>query len=198
MRVMSLLHFKNNFKKSKDRLITPLVQVLHRAGVRANHLSLAALLAGLGAGIGVATRGADHWWISLLLIMHVIFDTLDGSLARLQGPSRYGYWIDFTVDRLTILALLVALALSNWSNLFILPLSYILVSTAYAFVLYRQKSSKGIFFVDGIITTLFIVAPLVGATRLLQVLVLQGIIVGGLLLNVIVSSRKLWVLRRRG
>lgn len=72
-------------------------KVLKKLHITANHLTAFALL--LSLGVWVSARSP---WSSLLLLLSLICDGLDGTLAMLNSrTSRRGAVIDSTADRLT-------------------------------------------------------------------------------------------------
>jgi CDP-diacylglycerol--glycerol-3-phosphate 3-phosphatidyltransferase len=94
-------------------VIAPLVQALARAGVTPNQVTIfGAGLSGLVA-IGVALGGQRL--AGALVLLAGAFDLLDGALARGTGhTSRFGAFLDSTLDRVTDAALLVGAAGRGW------------------------------------------------------------------------------------
>lgn len=106
------------------------------AWINSDHLTLAGLLAMLGAGIG-------YWWsrtnrIGLLIVIGCLAinwlgDSLDGTLARHRNccRPRYGFYVDHVVDTFSALFLLGGLALSGYMSPWIalgLLISYLMLS----------------------------------------------------------------------
>ena len=112
----------------KDRLrdfahaaAAPVVTLLANLGLKADHLTIAGLLFSIGSAFafydGHSRLGA------LLLALAGICDILDGELARRSGiQSRFGAFLDSTLDRLAEAAVLVGIAGFYVRNLFALVL----------------------------------------------------------------------------
>ena len=93
------------------RVITPLCRWLFTLGVSANLLSA---IGGLGASVSaivLLSRG-HYFWGTGLTLFFVLFDLLDGTLARLSdsGGSKWGALLDSTLDRISDAALLGSVA----------------------------------------------------------------------------------------
>lgn len=87
-----------------DRYIIPrlqpplnrLARQAARAGLQADTVTVAGFLAGL---LAVAAVALDQFWLALLLLlMNRLADGVDGELARLQGSSDAGAYLDITLD----------------------------------------------------------------------------------------------------
>ncbi|WP_180899076.1 CDP-alcohol phosphatidyltransferase family protein [Martelella soudanensis] len=76
--------------------LQPIAGLLARRGVRADVISLIGFLAGLGAFIGLCF-GA--WLLALALVLcNRVLDGLDGAVARIQGPTDRGAYLDIALD----------------------------------------------------------------------------------------------------
>lgn len=89
------------------RVITPLCRWLLTLGVSANLLSA---IGGLGASvsaIALLSRG-NYFWGTCVTLFFILFDLLDGTLARLSdsGGSKWGALLDSTLDRISDAAVL--------------------------------------------------------------------------------------------
>ena len=85
--------------------------MLHRAGVTANQISVAAAVLGLAAALLVAVQlpwaGVALWLVSRVL------DGYDGMVARLSGTSTlFGGYLDITLDMLAYSAMAIAFAIA--------------------------------------------------------------------------------------
>lgn len=79
--------------------LDPVAGGLDRIGVRADHLSALGLVLSLGAGLAFF----EGWfrWGALLAALAGLCDVLDGQVARRSGVrSRFGAFLDSTLDRL--------------------------------------------------------------------------------------------------
>lgn len=77
-------------------LLRPFAEILVRAGVRADSISLAGFGLGLAA---VAAIAAGYSLAGLVLILvNRLFDGLDGAVARIAGPTDRGAFLDVALD----------------------------------------------------------------------------------------------------
>ena len=85
--------------------------MLHRAGITANQISVAAAVLGLAAAVLVAVQlpwaGVALWLVSRVL------DGYDGMVARLSGTSTlFGGYLEITLDMLAYSAMAIAFAIA--------------------------------------------------------------------------------------
>jgi phosphatidylglycerophosphate synthase len=97
------------------RLIDPplngLGQRLARAGVSANHVTLAGLAVGL---LGALAIIGGAFWLALMLILGSRFlDGLDGATARAAQPTDFGGYLDIVSDFLFYGAVPLAFVIHN-------------------------------------------------------------------------------------
>lgn len=113
------------FADFRTRLSLPLLRVLAPLGVTANHLTLASALCGLFFGLGVVLKVQESW---IFLGLHLLFDSLDGSMARFRGEcTRMGSLYDIITDHVAMLVICAALPLVSpnpWSFCALYTLSY--------------------------------------------------------------------------
>lgn len=76
--------------------LQPVAEFLARHGIRADVISLV----GFGAALGAfAALCAGYWPLALLLILaNRGMDGLDGAVARIQGPTDRGAYLDIALD----------------------------------------------------------------------------------------------------
>jgi len=100
-----------SFKAPVTRVVTPLCRWLLTRGVSANLLSA---IGGLGASVSAIACFSQgiYFWGVLLTLFFVLFDLLDGTLARMSdsGGSKWGALLDSTLDRIADAAVLGSLA----------------------------------------------------------------------------------------
>ena len=84
------------------KLITPICRGLIRIGVSANMVTAAGALLTMAAAILTFPKG-QFFFGTLLIVSFVLFDLLDGTIARLsaKGSNAWGALLDSTLDRLT-------------------------------------------------------------------------------------------------
>ena len=113
-RAGAMAGYKDRLKSLAHAALDPVVAALARGGLRPNHLTALGALLSLGAGLAFAVgrfRGA-----ALITCFAGVCDILDGQLARRAGgESRFGAFLDSTLDRLSEAAVLVGIA---WFYLF--------------------------------------------------------------------------------
>lgn len=100
---------KNAWQESARSILTPLVAALARAGITPTAVTLFGLGLNVLCGVVIGSgRAAAGGWI---LIAAGICDALDGQLARRTGrTSRFGAFLDSTVDRIDETAVLAGIA----------------------------------------------------------------------------------------
>jgi CDP-diacylglycerol--glycerol-3-phosphate 3-phosphatidyltransferase len=92
--------FDGRFRSSFEVGFKPVGQKLHRAGISADHLTVAGVLFSAGAAIAIA-NGALRGGL-LLLALAGLVDVLDGSVAKAAGTSSpRGAFFDSVSDRLS-------------------------------------------------------------------------------------------------
>ncbi|MDZ4804401.1 MAG: CDP-alcohol phosphatidyltransferase family protein [Candidatus Eisenbacteria bacterium] len=100
---------KSRIKNGARRLADPLVRFLDGLGVTPNQVTFAGLILSLAAAVSVAF--GRFGTATILLLAGSICDMLDGGLARLKGNgSRFGAFLDSTIDRYAELGLFVGYA----------------------------------------------------------------------------------------
>ena len=107
---MSLYAFKPQFQS----LLRPVVHALHRAGITANQVTVAAAIISIGLVIGVALN-AQHAQLFLLLplwfVVRMAFNAIDGMLAREYGQaSTLGAYLNELTDVVSDAALYLPFA----------------------------------------------------------------------------------------
>ena len=100
-----------SIKAPVTRVVTPLCRWLLSLGVSANLLSA---IGGIGASVSAIAFFSQgiYFWGVLVTIFFVLFDLLDGTLARMSdsGGSKWGALLDSTLDRIADAAVLGSLA----------------------------------------------------------------------------------------
>lgn len=92
------------------RLTLPLGRALARIGISANVVTLVGTFGAVAAALGLLPLG-ELYIGAVVVTVFVLFDMLDGAVARASGrESRWGAFLDSTLDRLTDAAVLCGLA----------------------------------------------------------------------------------------
>jgi CDP-diacylglycerol--glycerol-3-phosphate 3-phosphatidyltransferase len=112
---------KRRLQDGAHAAVEPLVTLLSRLGVHADHLTIAGLvlsaLSGFAFYLGHTRTGA------LMLLLAGLCDILDGELARRAGlESRFGAFLDSTLDRLSESLVLLGILGFYLRNLYALVL----------------------------------------------------------------------------
>ncbi len=115
-----------------DSVLRPLIdpaldkaaRVIARSGIRANALTIAGLVVAIAAAAAVATR---HYGLALaLIVLNRLLDGLDGPLARIQGSTDFGGYLDIVCDFIFYAAIPLGFGLADPDNL--LPALVLLAS----------------------------------------------------------------------
>jgi CDP-diacylglycerol--glycerol-3-phosphate 3-phosphatidyltransferase len=111
-----LAGYKEPLKKSAHRVLDPLVRGLMAVGLKADHLTVIGLL--LSAVSGWAFYDGQFRLGATFLLIAGLCDILDGQVARMGGKvTRFGAFLDSTLDRLAESFVLLGLAAYYASNL---------------------------------------------------------------------------------
>lgn len=95
-----LPNFKERLRRAAHAVLDPVVSLLARLGLRADHVTVLGLVLSFVAAIAFF-EGAFRL-AALILALSGVCDILDGQLARRRGtPSRFGAFFDSTLDRLS-------------------------------------------------------------------------------------------------
>ena len=94
------------FRHYRSKKLGFLAQGLIKAGLNANHLTFLSLLSGLAA---VYFLFNSYYLFALFVLLHLIFDSLDGVVARATKITYFGKYVDMMADSsVTFLVLLKA------------------------------------------------------------------------------------------
>lgn len=87
--------------RAKISTITnPIAKVLIRLGISANVMTVIGMLLSVGSALWFFPQG--HLFVGTLFIwLFVMFDMLDGAIARHEGGTAFGAVLDSTCDRIT-------------------------------------------------------------------------------------------------
>jgi len=115
---------------------------LHGRGVRANGITWLGFLFGLGAVVLVA-QGLYLCGLALFLINRLL-DGIDGALARIQGISELGGFLDIVLDFLVYAGLAFAFALADphTNALYAAFLLFAFMGTASSFLAFAAAAAR--------------------------------------------------------
>jgi phosphatidylglycerophosphate synthase len=105
--------------KHLRRLVDPALnraaKAITRSGLGANSITVFGAIIGLCAGAAIAI---DAPWMALaLIVLNRILDGVDGAVARIEGPSLWGGYLDSLCDYLFYLAIPLGFAFADPANL---------------------------------------------------------------------------------
>jgi len=117
-------------------------------GLRANHFTALGMVGAAGAGVAYAlTRSNPAWfWVaSVMLAVHWLGDSLDGTLARVRGAERpkYGFYLDHVMGALSVVCVGLGIGFSGYVSLS-LALGAVVGYLALAVNVYLESSVFGI------------------------------------------------------
>jgi CDP-diacylglycerol---glycerol-3-phosphate 3-phosphatidyltransferase len=123
-------------------MLSPLVEALATAGVRANTVTLFSLAAGLAAGVALAF---DHFgWATLAIAVASLGDAVDGMLARrTRTASVGGALLDAAVDRYEELFVLAGLAVLYHGSIPVLVMVLVAIGGSFM-VSYGSAKAEGL------------------------------------------------------
>jgi CDP-diacylglycerol--glycerol-3-phosphate 3-phosphatidyltransferase len=82
------------------RLFTPLAKLLVKLGISPDVITIIGTVGVCAGALAFFPRG-EFFWGTMVITAFVFSDTLDGTMARLtQRPSRWGAFLDSSLDRL--------------------------------------------------------------------------------------------------
>ncbi len=133
------------------RLVDPALKraaaELEKSGIGANALTI------FGAAIGLASAFAisqnSFGFAFALIVINRLIDGLDGAVARINGPTEFGGYLDSLCDFLFYVSVPVAFGMANSANqmaALVLTASFTLTAVsflAFAAIAARQGVSKG-------------------------------------------------------
>jgi CDP-diacylglycerol---glycerol-3-phosphate 3-phosphatidyltransferase len=92
-------------------LLTPTGHALARMGVTPNVITVVGTIGVVGGALGIYPRG-ELFWGTVLITIFVLFDMLDGAVARVTGGGTiWGAFLDSTLDRVADAAIFAGLIL---------------------------------------------------------------------------------------
>ena len=103
--------FTDTARGVAGRALTPIARLLVRLGISPDVVTVVGTLGTSVAALYFFPRG-DFLAGTLVICLFVFSDTLDGTMARLQGrPSTWGAFLDSTLDRVADAAIFSGIAL---------------------------------------------------------------------------------------
>ncbi|MEI6215778.1 MAG: CDP-alcohol phosphatidyltransferase family protein [Actinomycetes bacterium] len=103
---------QSSLRRPVTLVITPLCRGLLALGLSANMVSASGAIGTVISALYFYPRG-NFFWGTLVLVVFVLFDLLDGTMARLSksGSSTWGALLDSTLDRISDASILAGVLL---------------------------------------------------------------------------------------
>jgi phosphatidylglycerophosphate synthase/predicted Ser/Thr protein kinase len=129
------------------RLLERLARRVPR-GLRPNHFTALGMLGAVGTGVAYALARFHPAWLwvaSLMLGIHWLGDSLDGTLARVRGTERpkYGFYLDHVMGALSVVAVGLGIGLSGYVSP-VLALGLVVAYLALAVNVYLESNVFGV------------------------------------------------------
>jgi phosphatidylglycerophosphate synthase len=143
-----------------DPILGQVAPLIANAGIRANQLTIAGAVIGIGAGTAIAYQA--YSLALALVILNRIVDGLDGMVARIHGATPWGGYLDSVADFVFYAAVPVGFGLAQEGNLLsalLLTASFILTGVSFlAFAaiaaqydIKQESQQKAFYYARGII-----------------------------------------------
>ena len=99
-------------KPAVTKIITPVSSLALRVGITPNAVTWTGAIAVVGSAVYFYPRG-DFFVGTLIISIAALSDLFDGTMARIshKGSSRWGGFLDSTIDRITDSAILVGVSI---------------------------------------------------------------------------------------
>ncbi len=106
----------NRIRPVLGRVLTPVGQVVARTRVSPNAITVIGTLGVAGGALALFPRG-EFFWGTLVITAFVLFDMLDGAVARVTGKiSKFGAFLDSTMDRVADAAIFSGLMIGLYRD----------------------------------------------------------------------------------
>jgi len=98
----------------QSRILAPSARYLARTGISADTVTMLGFVAGLAA---VPATAAQLYWLTFIfLVLNRLADGLDGAIARLNGPTDRGAFLDIALDFVFYAVFPLGFALADPAN----------------------------------------------------------------------------------
>jgi phosphatidylglycerophosphate synthase len=130
----------DTLKEKFDIYFIPIVARLDKVGVNPLHLTILSFIFGLGSAFFLFS---NHFLFAVFILMHLLLDKLDGSLARYSDKvTLKGKWLDYILDSCVLLILLIAsyFMFPSASKNFFFTRTFVLITIVLYLVLHLVQS----------------------------------------------------------
>jgi CDP-diacylglycerol--glycerol-3-phosphate 3-phosphatidyltransferase len=101
----------NHLRPALGRVLTPIGKAIARTGVTPNTITITGTVGVVAGALTLYPRG-QLFWGSVVITAFVLFDMLDGAVARVTGKiSKWGAFLDSSMDRVADAAIFSGLIL---------------------------------------------------------------------------------------
>lgn len=107
--------FDIKLRRMVDPVLNRAASALARSGASANSLTIIGALIGMGAAIAISQQ--QYAAGLMFVVINRIVDGLDGAVARINGPTEFGGYLDTLADFLFYVSVPVGFALASGANL---------------------------------------------------------------------------------
>jgi len=99
-------------KPAVTKVITPIASAALRVGITPNGVTWAGAIGVVASSFYIYPRG-NFFWGTLIVCFFALSDLFDGTMARIshQGISKWGGFLDSTIDRVTDASVLIGVTL---------------------------------------------------------------------------------------
>lgn len=101
-------------RRMADPALNRVAAVLAESGVRANVLTICGAVIGLGSALAISQSSFGLGM--MLIIASRVIDGLDGAVARINGPTEFGGYLDSLADFLFYVSVPVAFGFAHSAN----------------------------------------------------------------------------------
>jgi phosphatidylglycerophosphate synthase len=123
-------------QRVRQKLLKPMLRLLVECDVSAQHITLLSLIVGL---LGAAAFYDDPFWGLIGIALHVLFDGMDGPLARVAGTqSNRGSFYDTATDQTVLVAVTFVLIDLGWIDAVIGGVFALLYTVVVGFAMIRN------------------------------------------------------------
>ncbi len=95
------------FRNFRQKKLEPLARFCYKIKITANRMTLIGLFFGI---LSAYYLFENHYLFIVFGILHLFSDAMDGTIARISTPHKYGEYFDLISDRIVALLLLLKIA----------------------------------------------------------------------------------------
>ncbi len=89
------MNLVDNFRDYRSKKLEKIAKAVANMGIKANHITTLSLITGI---LGVYYLFNNYYLFALFALLHLIFDGLDGVIARVTIPTTGGKYFDLISD----------------------------------------------------------------------------------------------------